>query len=114
MTTNEQAAHPRHTQTPRTETTPVRAAVALGATAVFALSWLLGALGEQLDFPAADAAWLAFLLSWPVTWVAGAMAWEQGNLQHNRRDRRAGLVAISLTPALIAFWLAVWWIEGGL
>jgi hypothetical protein len=112
MTTNAQAAQPRHTETPRTDTTPVRAAVAVGATVVSAFFWLVGALGEQLDFLwAEDAAWIVVLLSWPVTLLAGAMAWEQGNLQNSRRDRRAGLVAIDFVPVVVATWLVVWWVS---
>jgi hypothetical protein len=109
MTTIEKAV-PSRRKIPRTDTTSVRAAVALGATAVSVLGLLVGILGELLDSNAAmDAAWVVFLFPWPVAMVAGAMAWELGNLHGNRRDRRAGLVAVSYFPVVWALELVSWW-----
>ena len=110
MTTIETAVQsPR--ETPRTDTTPVRAAVALGATAVSVLGLLVGALGELRETNAAsDAAWVAFLLAWPVAMVAGAIAFEQGTLHGNRRDRRAGMLAVSYFPVVWALMIVSWWV----
>jgi hypothetical protein len=109
MTAHENAAQPGVEAMPRMDTTPVRAAVALGATAVSVLGFMVGVLGELLDSNAtSEAAWVPFLLGWVVALIAGAMALEQGKLHDNRRDRRAGLVAVSYFPVIWALMILSW------
>jgi hypothetical protein len=96
---------------PHEETTWVRAAVALGATAVSVLGLIVGVLRELLDSAATtEAAWVTFLLGWVVALIAGAMAFEQGKLHDNRRDHRAGLVAVSYFPIIWALMMLSWWV----
>jgi hypothetical protein len=111
MTTQANAVQPVAAAMPREELTWVRAAVALGATAVSVLGLIVGVLGELLDSGAtSEAAWVAFLVGWAVALIAGAMALEQGKLRGNRRDRRAGYVAVSYFPVIWVLMMVSWWV----
>ena len=111
MSTHGNAVQPVTAALPREETTWVRAAVALGATAVSVLGLIVAVLGGLLHSDATiEAASVTFIVGWVVALIAGAMAFEHGKLHDNRRDRRAGLVAIGYFPVIWVLTMVSWWV----